>query len=118
MASLDEIVTFVTDSLNNDQSQAWTGVMISSCGATRSIKVSDIVERAVCIFDTAKLTNPSHAEICQTHHIQEADNPELRRELLAAFGDGIPIKPSDYRQGSVWEKLSSTLRQRPSAVKH
>ena len=117
LASADELTKFVTDSLIRDKNQAWSGVVTSSCHATRSIRVDGIVDRAVCVFDTAIPKNAAHAEICRTHHIQEADFNELRNKLLAAFENGIPVPPSNYLQGAIWERLSSGLRQRPTTGK-
>jgi len=114
LATTDELIAFVTEFLTKGQRQAWYGVLISSCRSTRAIKLREITERVVCVFDTAEAKYPAHAEICQTHHIKEADGPELRKELFAAFGNGVAVKPANYRAGIVWNGLSSALR-RPSA---
>lgn len=66
--------------------------------------------RSVCVFDTAERTNPAHAELFQTQYvIDEADQLELRRGLIASFSDCFT--PSDFRSGAVLTGLSPELRR-------
>src|SRR5205823_7520269 len=79
----------------------WKGVMTAPCEAVRSLTAPDSDKRAVCVFDTAEKDNHAHAELCQTEHIVEADELEVRRTLLSVFGDGKIVAPADYRGGAL-----------------
>ena len=112
LATNEQSTLFVKDFLDKDVQRVWKGVLVASCKDVRSIKADNGKARAVCVFDTAEQSNLAHAELCQTHHIDEADRVELRRNLIVAFGNGVPIKPTEYRQGNVWAELRSDFRSR------
>lgn len=113
IAKFDEIVTFVRNFLAARDDRTWIGVLSGQCQKVRDIKAGESGDRAVCIFDTAEPENPAHAELCQTHYIiDEADQLELRRKLFVAFGDGLVIQPSQYRNGAAWAQLPQQLQVR------
>lgn len=115
VAGTDEIVAFVKSFLKKKNDRTWIGVLSCPCQNVRDIKVAESDERAFCVYDTAELGNPAHAEVCQTQYvIEEADGPELRKKLFEAFGDGIVIKPLQYRSGAVLAALPQELQARPN----
>lgn len=113
VAGTNEIGKFVESFLSNKSDRAWVGVLTSPCQNVRGIRV-ETDARGVCVYDTAEPGNPAHAEMCQTQYvIGDADRLELRNKLLAAFGDGVVIKPQEYRTGTVLAALPQELRARP-----
>ena len=112
LAGIREIGELVTSRLTKNHQDSWGGVLLADCSAVRAISIDETRARAVCVFGTAEEFNPAHAEMCQTHHVTDEDGPELRRYLFAAFGEGNPVKPADYRQGALWRKLEPELQQR------
>lgn len=113
VARTDEIVAFVKQFLAKQDDFAWIGVLSGRCQNVRGITAGESNDRAVCVFDTAERENPAHGELCQTHYIvEEGDKLELRRNLFAAFGDGIVIQPSQYRNGTAWNQLPRHFQTR------
>lgn len=110
-AGNDEILEFVKQFLDKRDDYVWKGLLLAECSNVRGILVENS-KRAVCVYDTAKKENPAHGEMCQTHHIDEADKIELRHDLLAAFGNEIIIPPSQYRNSMVWNNLPQYLQTR------
>lgn len=107
-----EMISFSSTFLGAREDYVWKGVLLGMCGDVRRIKIDDSGKRSVCVYDTANPENISHAELCQTQYISEADGPELRGELFTAFGSGVIHTPSQYRQGKVWGALDASLRAR------
>lgn len=113
VAKIDEIVVFVESFLTERDDRAWIGVLSGQCQNIRGIRAGESRDRAVCVFDTAEPENPAHGELCQTHYIiEEADKVELRKNLFAAFGEGMIIQPSLYRSGAAWNQLPQHLQLR------
>ncbi|MBI5116476.1 hypothetical protein HZA56_08390 [Candidatus Poribacteria bacterium] len=112
VAKTDEIVTLVKNFLATGDDRSWLGVISGQCQSVREIRAGESSNRAVCVYDTADLGNPAHAEMCRTHHIDEADGLELHRNLLAVFGNGVITRPSQYRNGAAWDQLPQHLQAR------
>lgn len=108
-----EMIAFVKAFLAGSEDRVWKGVVLGKCHDVRSIEAdTQDKRRAVCVYDTANPGNISHGELCQTRHISEADQPELRAELFTAFGKGVIRSPNQYRDGAVWSELASDLQLR------
>jgi hypothetical protein len=63
------------------------GIIYSICGDIRTIKNDNI--RGFCVYDTAKVKDISHADICQC--VGRSQGSKIRRQLQKAFQD----KPVD-----------------------
>lgn len=116
VATNDELINFVRSFLLAKSNRAWIGVVSSSCDAIRAISAptGDNL-RAICVYDTGEPHNQAHAEMFQTRHVNqanEADALEVRRSLLAAFGDGSIGNRQTYKQGAIWNSLSPELQAR------
>lgn len=107
-----EMQALVKQVLGKKDNYAWKGVLFGQCHNIRSIMADEADHRAVCVYDTANPGNPAHAELCQTQHIDEADENELRHDLFVAFGSGVIIAPLQYRNGEVWNNLAQDLQAR------
>jgi hypothetical protein len=112
IASTQEMVTFVKGFLDNGENRVWKGVLLGLCHDVRNIGVDVPNKRAVCVYDTANQNNISHGELCQTRHISEADQAELRHDLFIAFGEGAIHSPTEYRDGVIWGGLPPALHAR------
>lgn len=113
IADNDEILLFVNRFLEKRDDYVWKGLLVAESGAVRKILTRNSTQRAVCVYDTAEKKNPSHGEICQTQHVLDNDDEvELRHDLLMAFGDKVIIPPDQYRDGVVWNNLSSQFQSR------
>lgn len=112
IATETELVDFTHNFLKADIKRVWEGVLLAKCDDIRNIKLDQTLNRSVCIYDTALESNPAHGEIGQTQHIEEADQNELRHQLLVAFGNGNIIKPNNYWQGSIWNALPIDIQSR------
>lgn len=113
LATDDELVSFTREFLSRKDEYAWVAVAATTSDALRRLENTETGKRTVCVYDTAEPNNPAHAEICRTQHIQEADAAELRRSLMRAFNDGVPIDRQVYRNGRVWHALPAELQARP-----
>ncbi len=112
-ASGAELESLVSEMLRRDAERAWRGVLLGACGDVRNIRVGDSEQRAICVYDTALPANPAHAEMCKTRSVaDDGSRNEMRRALMAAFGDGVLVSPSAYRDGAVLKKLDPHLRER------
>ena len=100
----DELVTFVKGFREKNPRRNWLGVVTGGCHEIRSI-LTDQDKRACCIYDTGYKVNPSHGEICKTHHIEEADKGELRSQLMKIFNNGLIIEPHRYRDGKIVSQI-------------
>ena len=100
----DELVTFVKGFREKNPRRNWLGVVTGGCHEIRSI-LTDQDKRACCIYDTGYKFNPSHGEICKTHHIEEADKGELRSQLMKIFNNGLIIEPHRYRDGKIVSQI-------------
>ncbi|MDD5056849.1 MAG: hypothetical protein PHQ60_03175 [Sideroxydans sp.] len=112
VAQPNELIRFASDFLADDEGRVWKGVLLAKCEDVRNIKSDDSLNRAVCIYDSAEKENPAHGEMAQTQHVIEADEIELRHDLLAVFGGGAITTPLQYRDGFVWNSLSPQLQAR------
>ena len=112
-----ELGEFVRKFLLLNTGLSWKGVVSAKCADVRSITIGGPTgkktAREVCVYDTAEEGNPAHAEICRTRRIQEADELELRRQLMAYFGDGKMLERQAYRGGAIWGALPGDLQARP-----
>jgi len=114
IASVGEILNFVKSFLLGKDDRSWIGVLLASCKSLRAIK-ADNEKRAICVYDTGTSGNPAHGELCQTRHVEEADDAELRHDLFTCFGNGTVVDPTQYRDGVVWLQLPTVLQARPIA---
>ena len=113
LAGNDEISLFINRFLKNRDDLVWKGLLVADSGVVRKIFARDSAQRAVCVYDTAEKENPSHGEICQTQHVLDKDDEaELRYDLLMAFGNKVIVPPTQYRDGIVWNVLSSQFQTR------
>lgn len=99
-----ELVTFVKKYREKNPKNNWLGVVTGSCQEIRRI-LTDEDKRAYCVYDTGIEFNPAHGEICKTHHIEEADKVELRRQLMKIFNNGLIIEPNEYRNGNIFSQI-------------
>jgi len=99
-----ELVDFVKKFNEKNPGRDWFGVVIGNCQDIRRISTEQN-QRACCVYDTGEEYNPAHGEICKTHHIEEADKAELRRELIRVFNNGQIIEPNRYRDGKIHAKF-------------
>ncbi len=108
IATDDELSDFVRNFLRGKSGRKWHGVLLAEAARLREIKLQGIDSRAICIYDTAERTNPSHAEVCAGLTIEDnGDGPELRRLLHLAFDADNPISRAEYRDGNVLSRLSA-----------
>jgi hypothetical protein len=113
LAEDSEIIRFLLSYLAKNSSHTWLGVVTGPCIDVRKI-TNDVAHgrRTVCVFDTAQRPNPAHAELCQTRYIiNEADENELRAQLLRAFNSKTLIKPTNYRGGRIFQSLPPSIQQ-------
>lgn len=104
IAEDSELVTFVKRYREKNPDNNWFGVVTGRCQEIRGI-LTDQGERGYCVYDTGYKLNPSHGEICKTHHIEEADKAELRKHLMEVFHDGLVVKPDKYRDGRIFSQI-------------
>jgi hypothetical protein len=112
VATKTELIEFTQKFLNADIKRVWEGVLLAKCDDIRNIKLDETLNRSVCMYDTALKDNPAHAEICQTQHIEEADQNELRHQLLVTFDNGNIVKPIEYWEGLIWNGLPNEIQSR------
>jgi len=112
IAKHNEIVGFIKNLLLSQEEFAWKGLLLAECKTIRGIFTNNSTKRAVCVYDTAERENPAHAEICQTHYIEEDDEAELRHDLFVAFGNREIISPEEYRGGVVLNDLPELIKLR------
>ena len=111
LASPKEILDFVSQFLSGDSERKWHGVAQAKSGDIRKIIITNTNKRDLCIYDTAEINNPAHAEICKTNYvIDEADKLELRSHIFRVFGDSSVIPPNAYRSGAVFQNLPPQLK--------
>lgn len=111
IASPAEILDFVSTFLSGDSERKWHGVAQAKCGDIRKINVTNSDKRNLCVYDTAEINNPAHAEICKTNYIiDEADKLELKRHIFKAFGNSSIITPDVYRSGNIHQSLPPQLK--------
>lgn len=101
IASNDEIGNFISKFLRNDIKYSWNGVLMAKSDDLRKVLVESTSARALCLYDTAEKDNPSHGEIHQTVDINEADQIELRHDIMQAFVSAKKLTPNSYRNGDV-----------------
>lgn len=99
-----ELTKFVADSLSNRVNETWVGVVEASAKALRDLRLDDDPINRLCIYDTALLENPAHAEGCWSKPIPEADAPAVRALLMKAFGARYVVA-ENYRDGAVVKSL-------------
>jgi hypothetical protein len=111
LATFNEILDFVSKFLSVDSERKWHGVAQARASDIRNININNTNKRNLCIYDTAEINNPAHAEICKTIYvIDEADKLELRRHIFKAFGNSSVITPDAYRSGAVLQNLQPELK--------
>lgn len=114
VATQDELVVFVRSfmekQLAKNADTKWHSVVTAPCEKIRGLMHGSATNRSVCVFDTAERANPAHAELFQTQYVvDQADQLELRRELLGSFSDHF--SPSRFRNGTVLAAISPQLRE-------
>lgn len=104
IASNDELSRFVSDFLASDSKneRSWNRVLIATCSDLRNITIDN--QKALCLYDTAEEHNPAHGEICLSRETPEADQAELRFEIMKVFSEFLP---NDYRDGEIYNRLSN-----------
>ena len=108
-ATNDELTPWVSEFLQKQSKQSWFGTVSASSSAIRNVEVGKSLNRAFAVYDTAEKINPAHAEVFQTQYvIDEADRIELRAEIMKVFGGGVISTPEKYREGVIWNRLTST----------
>lgn len=109
IASDDELGIFVGNFLIKDPKFKWEGVVIGKSEDLRKFLIESSKTRALCLYDTADKTNPSHGEIHKASDMDEADEIELRHDLMKAFKSNSRISPNSYRAGQVTTFVPSNL---------
>ena len=113
IATPNELISFTKSFLSNKPERVWKGVLLASCEDIRAIKLYDSINKYVCVYDTGEKDNPAHAEIGQSQYvIEEADNNELRFELLKAFDNGVLTESILYKNGTIMKSLPLDLQLR------
>lgn len=98
----DEINRFISKFLSQEPSKrTWNKVLVGKCSDLRNILIDS--KRALCLYDTAEKDNPAHGEICLSREISEADQLELRYEIMKTFSE---ISPNSYRNGRIHNHLT------------
>lgn len=106
IATESELVTFVKGFLAGDSSRSWHGVLVGDSKSLRDYLMENSDQRAFCIYDTAEKDNPAHGEIHQAlYEISDADQIELRAKLFEVFNGGVPVSPTAYRRGTVFNRI-------------
>ena len=101
IASSDEIGSFISKFLSKDTKYSWNSVLIAKTEILRKVLIESTNARALCLYDTAEEDNPSHGEMHQMGSINEADQIELRHDILQAFVSAKKLTPNSYRNGDV-----------------
>jgi hypothetical protein len=77
------------------------------CDKVRAIRLDGKEYKTACVYDTAEVSNPAHAEIGLTRHaLEEANQAEMRRQLMLAFNCNSPLSPESYRNGEVLNHIA------------
>lgn len=113
IATNNELGVFVDSFLTQDTERIWEGVLLANSSDIKAIKFPNSNNRTACVYDTAREKNFAHAEIGQSQYvINEEDRNELRSELLTAFNKGVLTNPASYKNGAIWNSLTSEQRSR------
>jgi hypothetical protein len=75
------------------------GVLRIRCGDIRRCIAPPENEPGYCVYDTALLETPSHAEAFQRVHNCELPIQDLRRNALFAKVESTFVRVQDFRQG-------------------
>lgn len=110
---LEEALSLVTRFLEVREDRVWIGALNGKCADVRQTTTLSQLHRACAVYDSAERQNPAHAELCQTEFvIDEADEAQLRFELMRIFGNNEIIPPSQILEGAIWNKLSAEHQNR------
>lgn len=114
IAEVGELKTLVTAFLADAEDRAWVGYVSAPVHAIRNLTNDDQdePERLFCVYDTSEKSNPAHAEVGIGKEIEEADAPEYRRRLVAAFDGGRVQSRKTLKQGAVWNSLEPHIQGR------
>jgi len=110
IATSNELIDFTQKFLSGDDNRLWKGVLIAKSETVRKI-VNSLKNQAICVYDTAEMDNPAHAEMMISYNIAETDRAELTARLYEVFDNQNPISPEKYRNGEIWQELPSDLKR-------
>lgn len=111
-ASNDELIKWLANLMHSQPDWTWKKVAIAACDDVRAVMLSD-GSKGFCVYDTANADNPSHGEIFQAkYQLEEADQLELKREIMRIFTKTAPHEPRSYRGGDLWNALQPELQLR------
>ncbi len=111
-ASNQELISWLSSLMRDQPEWSWKKVAIASCSDIRDVRLSD-GSKGFCVLDTANETNPSHGEIFQAkYQLDDADQLQLKREIMQAFTKVAPFDPQTYRSGELWNALLPELQTR------
>lgn len=113
IATVTELANVVSDVLRTQTKFSWKGALLASCHDVRNITTQDTSNRAICVYDTAETDNPAHSEMVQTQYvIEETDRAEISEKLMSLFNNGTIVRPTQFRNGAVWNLLTEEHRAR------
>jgi len=73
-------------------SGSYLGYLLATCHNIRGLRWED--QQSFAVYDTALVTNISHADVCQAVFRPRSKQSEMRRQLQALFIAG-PIRVTD-----------------------
>lgn len=109
----DELVACVEGLVSGAENRVWLGYVQTTAQAIRGLEVRKGGEQSLCVADAALASNRAHAEIHCAYRIPEADQIELRVELMNVFGAGAVLNRRSIRGGAVWDAVQDGLKARP-----
>lgn len=114
LATQQELSKWMGDLLRDNSKFIWRGVLTAKCSDLRGINAdAKNIGRSVCVYDTALSVNTSHGEIFAADStIDEADELEIKAELMKCFDSENLIHPQQYQNGFVWNSLSTEYQER------
>jgi hypothetical protein len=87
-------------------------VVIGKSEDLRKLLIDSTKSRALCLYDTAEKENPAHGEVHKISEMDEADELELRHDLLKAFNSNSKVLPSNYRNGGIHSYVPEEMHSR------
>ena len=101
IATNGELGVFIENFLAKDTKFKWEGAVIGKSEDLKKLLIESSKTRALCLYDTAEKVNISHGEIHKASDMDEADEVELRHDLLKVFKSDLKFSPSSYRDGNL-----------------